>query len=65
MRPPTREFRMEGGPRDDIRRLFKSFRVQADEVILTDLARLPGDPPLRIRLILQDHTDTAGASPAL
>jgi hypothetical protein len=56
---------MEGGPRDDIRRLFKSFRVQADEVILTDLARLPGDPPLRIRLILQDHTDTAGAPPAL
>jgi hypothetical protein len=56
---------MEGGPRDGIRRLLKSFGVQADEPILTHLARIPGDPPLRIRLILQDHTDTADAPPAL
>ena len=56
---------MEGGPRDDVRRLLKSYGVQADEVILTHVERLPGNPPLRIRLILQDHTDTAGAPPAL
>ncbi len=54
---------MEGGPRDDIRRLLKSFGVQADEAILTHLARLPGEQTLRIRLVLEDQTAYPGVQP--
>ncbi len=54
---------MDSSPRDDIRRLLKSFGVQADEMILTHLARLPGEQPLRIRLVLEDLTDYGGAEP--
>lgn len=55
---------MEGSSRDDIRRLLKTFGVQADEAIITHLARNPGDKPLRIKLILDDLTDYGGAGPA-
>jgi len=40
----------------DIRRLLKTFGVQADEAILAHLKRVPGNKPLRIRLILEDIT---------
>lgn len=40
----------------DIRRLLKTFGVQADEAILAHLQRVPGNQPLRIRLILEDIT---------
>ncbi|MCJ7512031.1 MAG: hypothetical protein MUO23_03560 [Anaerolineales bacterium] len=55
---------MEGNPRDDIRRLLKSFGVQADEAILTHLAKVPSEAPLRIRLVLEDRTDYGSSAPA-
>jgi hypothetical protein len=54
---------MDDIPRDDIRRLLKSFGVQADEAILMHLARVPGEQPLSIRLVLEDRTDYAGVQP--
>lgn len=54
---------MEGSSRDDIRRLLKTFGVQADEAIIAHLARNPGDKPLRLKLILDDLTDYGGALP--
>jgi hypothetical protein len=39
------EVLMEGGPGDDIRRLLKSFGVQADEAILTHRARCQVSSP--------------------
>jgi hypothetical protein len=54
---------MEDSPRDDIRRLLKSFGIQADEAIVRHLARLGGSPQLQIRLTLQDMTDYGQAPP--
>jgi hypothetical protein len=53
---------MEESSRTDIRRLLKTFGVQADEAIIAHLARNPGVSSLRIRLVLEDLTDY-GASP--
>ncbi len=55
---------MEESSRSDIRRLLKSFGVQADEAIIAHLARYPGTGALRIRLVLDDLTDYAGTPPA-
>ena len=49
--------------RDDIRRLLKTFGIQADEAIVAHLARTPGDQPLHVRLTLQDLTDYGDQSP--
>lgn len=54
---------MEESSRNDIRRLLKTFGVQADEMILTHLARNPGIGPLRVRLTLTDLTDYDDAPP--
>ena len=54
---------MEGSSRDDIRRLLKTFGVQADEAIVTYLARNPGQKPLRLKLILKDLSDYGGSLP--
>jgi hypothetical protein len=43
--------------RDDIRKLLKTFGIQADEAIIAHLARNPVNGPLHVRLILQDLTD--------
>ncbi|MEW5986689.1 MAG: hypothetical protein AB1791_08655 [Chloroflexota bacterium] len=48
---------MEESSRTDIRRLLKTFGVQADEAIISHLARNPGVGPLRLRLTLHDLTD--------
>ena len=48
---------MEEASRNDIRRLLKTFGIQADEAITAHLARHPGEGPLRIRLVLEDLTD--------
>jgi hypothetical protein len=48
--------------RDDIRRLLKTFGIQADEALVAHLARSPGVEHLQIRLTLVDLTDY-GASP--
>jgi hypothetical protein len=54
---------MNDTSRDDIRRLLKTFGIQADEAIIAHLARTPGGPPLQIRLLLEDLTDYGGSPP--
>ncbi len=55
---------MDNTSRDDIRRLLKSFGIQADEAIITHLARTPGTTPLHIRITLEDLTDYGDTPPA-
>ncbi len=43
--------------RHDIRRLLKTFGVQADETIMRYLEQAPGAFPLRLRITLEDITD--------
>lgn len=45
------------GRREQVRRLLKTFGIQADEALIAHMARLPGDKALRIRLVLEDHTN--------
>ena len=52
---------MEESSRNDIRHLLKTFGLQADEAVISHLARNPGDSPLRIRLVLEDITDYGGS----
>lgn len=54
---------MEESSRKDIRRLLKTFGIQADEAIIAHLARTTGQGPLRIRLTLEDITDYGDTSP--
>ncbi len=54
---------MDQSSRMDIRRLLKTFGIQADEVIMTHLARYAGDRPLRVRISLDDLTDYGDAPP--
>ena len=54
---------MDGNGREDIRRLLKTFGIKADEIVIAHLARDPGDRPLKIKLILEDHTDYGGNPP--
>jgi hypothetical protein len=44
-------------PQDDIRRLLRSFGIQADEAIGARLGALGGRPSLRLRLVVEDLTD--------
>ena len=55
---------MNDTSRDDIRRLLKTFGIQADEAIIAHLARMPDGPPLQIRLVLEDLTDYGDNPPA-
>jgi hypothetical protein len=55
---------MEESSRHDIRRLLKTFGIQADEAVIAHLARNPGVGPLRLRLVLEDLTDYAASPPA-
>ena len=48
---------MEESSRNDIRKLLKTFGIQADEAIIAHLARHPGEQPLRLRITLSDLTD--------
>lgn len=48
---------MGSSSRDDIRRLLKTFGIEADEAIITHLARTPGRSPLHLRVTLEDLTD--------
>jgi hypothetical protein len=54
---------MEETSRDDIRRILKTFGIQADEAIIAHLARNPGKGSLQIRLTLEDRTDYGGETP--
>ena len=51
------------GSRDDIRKVLKNFGIQADEAIVAHLARNPRAPDLKLRLVLEDHTDYGDAPP--
>lgn len=55
---------MEETSRDDIRRILKTFGIQADEAIVAHLARNPGSDPLQIRITLDDRTDYGEKAPA-
>ena len=54
---------MEDSSRNDIRRLLKTFGIQADEVMVAHLARHPEVNILKIRLVLQDLTNYAKSDP--
>ncbi|MGD2161872.1 MAG: hypothetical protein PVH92_04285 [Anaerolineales bacterium] len=53
----------EDTARDDIRKLLKSFGIQADEAIIRHLERLPEERALKVRLVLEDHTDYGSQIP--
>lgn len=53
----------ESTARDDIRTLLKTFGVQADEAIIRHLERLPEERTLKVRLVLEDHTDYGAQVP--
>jgi hypothetical protein len=55
----------EESSRNDIRRLLKTFGIQADEAIIAHLARNPGPQPLRLRITLADITLYEGPAPNL
>ena len=54
---------MEESSRNDIRRLLKTFGIQADEAIIAHLARTPGHTPLHLRITLSDLTDYGDTQP--
>lgn len=47
---------IEERTRADVRRLLRTFGVQADQAIVDHLARNPIPGPLRVRVILEDLT---------
>lgn len=53
---------MNGSDRKDIRRLLKTFGIQADEALVAQLARNPKVDQLHVRITLEDLTDY-GANP--
>jgi hypothetical protein len=53
----------EDTARDDIRKLLKAFGIQADEAITHHLERMPNPVTLKIRLVLEDHTDYGAQVP--
>ncbi len=54
---------MEDTSRNDIRRLLKTFGIQADEAMVAHLARHPAIERLHVRLILEDVTDYGDSAP--
>lgn len=55
---------MSENTQNDIRRLLKSFGIQADDAISIHIAQLPEDTSLHLRITLEDLTDYGGAPPA-
>lgn len=53
---------MEENARQDIRRLLKSFGIQADEAIMAYLTQHP--VPLKVRIVLEDVTEYGNIPPA-
>jgi len=49
--------------RDTIRRLLKTFGIQADEAMVAHLARTAQGQPVKIRLILEDLSDYGSTTP--
>ncbi|HZD11011.1 MAG TPA: hypothetical protein VE553_06690 [Candidatus Binatia bacterium] len=54
---------MEETTRRDIRRLLKTFGVQADEALSAYLAQNPHVERLRVRVTLEDLTDYGSSVP--
>lgn len=54
---------MEESSRNDIRRLLKTFGIQADEAMIAHLARNPEVAKLQVRLVLQDLTNYGDSPP--
>jgi hypothetical protein len=52
-----KENTMGNSSRDDIRKLLKTFGIEADEKIVTFLARSTASKPLHLRITLDDLTD--------
>lgn len=48
---------MEDNARQDIRRLLKTFGIQADEAIMEHLTQQEGMTALQLRVTLEDVTD--------
>jgi hypothetical protein len=48
---------------DEIRRLLRSFGMQADETVQAHLKSTPGAEVLRFRIVLEDITDYGGTPP--
>ena len=55
---------MDDQSRQDIRRLLKTFGVNADEAMVAHLARNPDVQQLRVRVTLEDLTDYGDDEPA-
>jgi hypothetical protein len=54
---------MDDRSRKDIRRILKTFGIQADEAMVAHLARNPEVEALKVRVILQDITEYPGSNP--
>jgi hypothetical protein len=54
---------MSDQTQQDVRRLLKTFGIQADEAIMAHISQYPGEVPLQLRLILEDVTDYGDAPP--
>ena len=54
---------MKESSRNDIRRLLKTFGIQADEAITAHMEGNPGIGLLKVRLVLEDLTDYGEATP--
>jgi hypothetical protein len=54
---------MQSTSRDDIRKVLKTFGIQADEALVAHLARLPERQALKIRLRLEDLTEYGDRPP--
>lgn len=54
---------MEDNIRRDIRRLLKTFGVQADDALSDHIARNPDVAAFRVRVTLEDLTDYGNAAP--
>jgi hypothetical protein len=54
---------MEDNSRRDIRRILKTFGIEADEAMVAHLARQPEIPALRVRITLEDLTDYGDRPP--
>ena len=49
---------------DDIRRLLRTFGIQADETVQAHAKNAEGVELLRLRLVLEDVTDYGGTRPS-
>lgn len=55
---------MDDNARNDIRKLLKTFGVQADQAIMAQLEKISNDQSLRVRFILEDLTEYAESTQA-